>query len=448
MQIHIDPDTGRQAEQSLINFVWLLKLRWVAALGQLATVLTVDLLLGVELPLHYLLPLIAFEALSNLVFAGWLRLIDRRGGFGEDSLSTVEALLAAVMVLDLLLLTALLFATGGPSNPFCLFYLVNVLLGSLVLRPLWSFGLMGFGVLCFTLLFYAHEPLPGLPPLAGGLTAWEMHEAWQLYLAGALASFALLAITLLYFFTRLRRELGELELELDVAKEQRERSKRLEAMATLAAGAAHELSTPLSTIAVVANELQRDLERGGDLAHATEDARLIRQEVQRCRSILDQMSSDAGESAGEGLQKLSISELLAEVMEGCKDESRVELQVDVRIADAQLSVPRTALVQALRNLVHNGIDASERGQLVEFSAEQVDGGVLIAVRDQGHGMDAETLERAGSPFFTTKEVGQGMGLGLFLTRSVLDRLGARFGIESQEGLGTVARVWFGPAQVS
>jgi hypothetical protein len=168
MQIHIDPDTGRKAEQSLINFVWLLKLRWVAALGQLATVLTVDLLLGVELPLHYLLPLIAFEALSNLVFAGWLRLIDRRGGFGEDSLSTVEALLAAVMVLDLLLLTALLFATGGPSNPFCLFYLVNVLLGSLVLRPLWSFGLMGFGVLCFTLLFYAHEPLPGLPPLAGG----------------------------------------------------------------------------------------------------------------------------------------------------------------------------------------------------------------------------------------------------------------------------------------
>ena len=162
MEIRQEARAARSSEHSLINFVWLLKLRWAAAIGQLGTVLSVELLLGVELPLGILFGLIGFEAFSNLLFTGWLRAARRRGGWTVEAVPTALALVAAVMVLDLLLLTALLYVSGGPSNPFSLFYLVNVLLASLLLPAVWGWAMAGFGVLCFGFLFYAHEPLAGL----------------------------------------------------------------------------------------------------------------------------------------------------------------------------------------------------------------------------------------------------------------------------------------------
>ncbi len=433
------------SQRSLINFAWLLNLRWAAVLGQLGTVLSVEFGLGVELPLTLLLSLIAFAALSNLLLSCYLWALRR--GEAVAAGGVLPVLLGSVMILDLLLLTALLYVSGGPSNPFSIFYLVNVLLASLLLPQLWGWALAGFGGLCFAFLFYAHEPLPGLPAISGEPSVEEMNEAWKLYLLGLGVAFGALSLTLFYFFSRLRTALAKLGEELELATEQRERSRRLEGMATLAAGAAHELATPLSTIAVVAKELERALQKGGSPERISEDARLIRQEVQRCREILDQMSSDAGESTGEGPQVFAVQQLCDEVIMGCKAPGRVMLRACAGAAELRLDLPRTTVVRALRNLVNNAIDGSATGQEVEFLAEKVADGLLLTVRDEGQGMDAETLERAGSPFFTTKEVGEGMGLGLFLTRTVLDRLGARFELESQPGIGTLARVWFSEERI-
>ena len=244
----------------------------------------------------------------------------------------------------------------------------------------------------------------------------------------------------MFFVARITRELDLRKFQLAAERERQVRTERVEALGTLAAGAAHELASPLSTIAVVAKEIEGRLEREGAREEELEDARLVRDEVARCRRILDRMTFDAGEPAGEELVPCTVDELLGRTVEHVPGASRVDVETSSPARDRLLFLPAEGLAQALRALVSNALDASLPGQRVWVRASLSESNLVITVEDMGEGMAPEHVSRALDPFFTTKEPGSGMGLGLFLARSVIERLGGDLGVVSSPGQGTTMTV--------
>lgn len=430
-----DANSGPTHNRLTVQARWLLWLRWFAVAGQFATVLTASWAFQIALPMKPLLLVIVFTIATNLALELWLYL---PGGLRRKlrKANTTEAAkshrlgrrtLAAILALDLASLTILLYFTGGVANPFVVFYFVNVALGAVILPTSWAFALTAAAMACACGLYMSHVPLPALGP------------STVLRTQGLLVALAACGLVITYFITRVTRELREREQQLRVAEQQRFRAERLEALATLAAGAGHELASPLSTIAVIAGELQHHLE-GADVPDTVlEDVSLIRTELDYCRNILDRMSGHAGEAVGESVEDITVEGLVDEVLEGLRHPERVETKLGAA-ANRQLRVPLQALAQAMRGVVQNALDASPDGQPVTISVQDSPQEVVIEVTDRGNGMEPAVLQRIGEPFFTTKEPGQGMGLGHFLTRNVLERLGGRIDIESQVGQGSTAIV--------
>lgn len=423
-----------------INLSWLVQLRWAATLGQLVTIATVGFVLGYDVPVAELLAVIAGGAASNVFLMRGSRRLQRVAD--EERVGMMgELLVASILALDIVLLTFLLLVAGGPANPFSIFYLVNLALGALMLRTLWVWALAIFVMVAYVSLFFIHQRMPGLPEIGSATPFVDLleprsAEPTTVLVHGTFVAIAVAALIIVYFITRLRGELESREQELTRARERQATSQRFEALATLAAGAAHELSSPLSTIAVIARELERELLSAGHADHAVEDARLVRQEVSRCRVILDRMSHEAGEMAGETMADLGLAELVNGALEEFPSAKRIVLTLAERDAGVSLRVPRRAFEQSLRSLLQNAVDASEPGRNVHLEVRAQDAGIEFVVRDWGGGMPAEVLARAGDPFYTTKEPGEGMGLGLFLVRAVVERLGGQLAFESEVGFGT------------
>lgn len=425
-------------ERVRINVRWLLTLRWAAAVGQLLTIAAVALFMDIELPLGELGAIVAVEFATNGALAWWFRREVAMHSW-EQSHLLAERLLGLVMTLDMFLLTGLLYLTGGPNNPFCIFYMVNIALAAVVLKPRWALWLTTFAVACYSTIVLVHRPLPALetlasPPSPPGEVELSIRTQGLWFAVGGASFF------IVYFITRVTAELTRREQELSEAQHRRAQTQKLEALATLAAGAAHELASPLSTIAVVARELELQLLRGGGPEGTAQDAALIRNEVARCRAILDQMAAGAGESVGEVILNLSASELVAATLDGLREAERVQIDLPAEVAAERLHVPQHALAHCLRGLLRNALDASGASGQVRMIVGRDRDRLTIEIRDQGTGMSPEILARAGDPFFTTKEPGQGMGLGLFLTRRVIERLSGTMDLSSVVGRGTTATI--------
>jgi two-component system sensor histidine kinase RegB len=403
------------------------RLRWGAIVGQAAVIAYVEWGLRIALPLVSLAGILALEFAANLGFEVWLR---RR-------LPVSEPTVAAALALDVSCFTGLLYLTGGPLNPFSFLYLVHIALAALVLRQRWAWTLVLLSVGASAALFVRHVPLP---MNHHGMSAAEhqhmMHhgagEPLDLHLRGMWVAFAVAAAFIVYFINRVTRALSDREAELARARELAARTEKLASMATLAAGAAHELATPLSTIAVIAKEL----ERGATQDSVAEDARMVREQVERCRTILTQMSEGAGEAPGEAARSTSLQELVEVALDGLASPNRVRLEWVDGAREEAVVVPLRAVAQALRNVLSNGIDASplDRDVVLRIAPSGTD--CRFEVSDSGAGMSSDVLAHATEPFFTTKEPGRGMGLGLFLTRSVVEHLGGGIDIASRAGQGT------------
>lgn len=421
-----------------VNLGWLLKLRWVAIIGQLATIAFARWALSIQLLLWPLLVIIGLTLLSNLVLAYWY-LQDRRLPVEESDATadgTQTPLLGLVMTMDMLSLTTLLYVTGGPTNPFFLFYFVNASLGGILLDRNWAWALNLLSIACFTGLLFRYVPVPEFG-LAQVLTPPSLSGQFSLVHLGLLAGFATCSSVIVYFMTRLTGELRQQELDLRLAQQQKSRSEKLEALGTLAAGAAHELATPLSTIAVVAKDVEtmlRRAETGGDPIDGSlvDDVGEIRQELDRCKRILDRMSGQAGEPVGEMIEWLSLEELAQEICEGLEvNQARIRTTISDRKSKTRVRVPRVALSQAVRALVQNGLDASPEDQPVELRLDVLANELTISVIDRGLGMPPDVLDRVSEPFFTTKQPGKGMGLGVYLAKNVIERIGGTLAFESQ-----------------
>jgi two-component system sensor histidine kinase RegB len=301
-----------------------------------------------------------------------------------------------------------------------------------VLRPSWSWALAALSFACFGALFIRHVWLP-----LDNSTHARLMEHVHTHLSGMWIAFGVAAAFIVHFVTRVNRALHESEIELRQASVLAARNEKLASLATLAGGAAHELATPLSTIAVVAKEVERRIERGTSSEDLAADARLIREQVERCREILQQLATWSGEPIGESIEAVDLGELVRSAANGVGND-RVEIVDSTASVDRTVNVPARAVTQALRAVIDNAVRASgpDARVTVKLSAEARR--FFIEVVDSGSGMTRDVLDRAGEPFFTTRPPGSGMGLGLFLTRAVIERIGGEVVLDSIEGRGTRA----------
>lgn len=406
----------------------LLRLRWGSAAGQFLIILALWRVGNLTLPIATLIELASLTALTNAAFWWWLR----------PGRATTTAWIGSALAFDTLQLTALLYVTGGASNPFSVFYLVQITAAASLLGSAWTWSVSALAVSCYAALF-------ALPATPRNAEAEHMAQMMAGHLRAMWVALTLAAALTAYFVTRLTAGLVARDREIAVMRESAARRDRLSAVTTLAAGAAHELATPLTTVAVVAGELQRSIAAlpAGTRDPLSEDIELIRAEVVRCREILDGIGVGSGHAAGEMPERFTISELLEET------RGRLQPQEASRVTaigthDApSLFLPRRAVVRALLSLLRNALEASAEGAgvTVEIDAGVAPGSIVrMTVRDRGRGMSPDVLARAGEPFFTTKPPGQGLGLGLFLASNLAEQLGGRFSIESSPSRGTTARM--------
>jgi two-component system sensor histidine kinase RegB len=403
---------------SVLTLPWLRLLRWTAVAGQTVTVLVVVWGLRLPLPLAAVFGCIVTTALSNL----GLHFVPPGRGEAPPALATI---LAA----DVMLLTLLLHFSGGPHNPFSSFYLVHVALAAVALPPGWVALVAGLGCTGYGLLFLGHQMLPLPGDVACGIGP---NLPLAVHLRGMLVAFVLTAAAIVFFAGRLQQALRRREAELAGARQRAAQNERFAALATLAAGAAHELGSPLGTIAVAAGEVVRAVRAQPGLAELADDADLIREEVARCRAILNRLESQSGDAPRE----IPAAEIIRLI------RARFPAALEFRVAPEVPTVyaPPEAFRQALVSLVQNAFDAGPPGQTVSCFIRRERSGIRVQVFDRGEGLSPAASVHAGEPFFTTKPPGRGTGLGLFLVRMLAERIGGSFQITSTVA-GTTAALY-------
>ena len=399
---------------------WIVRLRYGMILGEVALVLLVSVALNVRVP--FFPP--AFVVVLQLCTNYWL-------GRNRDRLSeNAERAVGPLLLLDAVCLTLILAMTGGATNPFSLLYLVHITFSAVILHRAWTWALGVVSAISFGLLFWISKPVP----------AFQTHaatEAVSLHLMGMWVAFTTAALLISYFIGKVSQEAREKEQELLEMQKRLARNERLASLVTLSAGAAHEIATPLATIAVSAREIERG---AGLLADRSleDDARLIRSEVERCRLILERMGAQGGDPIGEAPSAVDLQELLRRTKERFPNhQTRIDVEV-LASNSATCIIPARAAVEALGALVKNALDASPNGERVVLNAQLTNDGLRFVIRDHGTGMTREVIERVAEPFFTTKPPGQGMGLGAFLAHLFAQRLGGSLSFESVQGAGCTA----------
>lgn len=398
----------------------LIRLRWLAIVGQSLTVLLVAYGLKFPLPVSMCFALIACSAWMNL----WLT-------FRYPAAHRLTPLSAfVILTFDSLQLAGLLYMTGGLTNPFSVLMTVPVVISATSL-PLRLTAVLGALVMAAaTLLVFFHQPLP-----------W--HEGAPLempfvYVAGIwMAVFSSIAFTAIYAF-RVAEEARLLANALAATELVLQREQHLSALDGLAAAAAHELGTPLATIALVAKEMEKVL---GDDPKYREDVTLLRSQSERCREILKRLTSLSSEGEAH-LSRLPLTSLVEEVTAPHRDFGiSIKLRPGERIGAEPVGRRNPGVIYGLGNLVENAVDFARKTVTVRWSWD--DEHVSFSIIDDGPGFPPEIIDRIGEPYMSTRqgtEAGGGLGLGLFIAKTLLERSGATLDFRNSSGLGEGAVV--------
>lgn len=406
------------AQPGHIRAETLIAIRWVAIFGQAATVLIVHFGFGFQTPLLVCMTAIGASAALNLFLQARYK--------GARQMSLRDAFLS--LGFDAAQLAFLLALTGGPLNPFAVLMLAPVTVSASVLpgrQTLWL-GLLAAALT--TVIAVAHFPLPGPAP--------------KLPWIYALAGWAALVVGIFFvagYVARVATEQQRMSRALGAVEETLQREQRVSAVGALAAAAAHELGTPLATIALVAKELSRDLELG---AEAAEDAALIVSQTERCRAILADLSARPGEGAGgdagQRFYPIVVSMLMRELADPRRPEG-VDLTIIQRPiagdAGAEPRIRRTPeLINGLSNILSNALQfaVDEVTVSIAWSANNLS----ITVVDDGPGFPPDLIRRIGEPYISTRRDQAGhMGLGLFIARTLLENSGATLKFSNRPGAG-------------
>ena len=422
------------AARGRVRLRTLSNLRWLAIAGQSATLFVVYFGLGYSLPLWRCIGVIAASALLNVLltvrYEASHRLTNRE--------ATVH------LAYDVLQLAALLYLTGGIANPFSLMFLAPVVIAATTLNLGNTMILGAVAFFAIALIAVAHEPLP-----------WAPHETLrlpQLYLGGIWASLVIgIGFTTIYAW-RIARESARMSAGLAATQLALAREKRLASIGALATAAAHELGTPLGTIAVVARELERALPPGSP---EVDDIRLLRAEAERCRGILTTLARPE-KSVIEATQRMALGAVLDDIAAEYRSE---DLEIRIETEESKEPEPKIwrvpELIHGLGNFIANAADFAETR--VSVRAGWTDKDLHISVEDDGPGFSPEILERIGEPYVTSRPGSyalgetelepseafagqQGMGLGFFIAKTLIEQTGGRVHAQNRAGGGATVSV--------
>lgn len=404
----------------------LILLRWITLVGLLVLLVATRPLFKLALPL---LPML-FVALALLAInlGAWWRL--RHGGQAGDR----EVF--AHIVIDAAVLSAILYWTGGATNPFVSLLLVYLVLTAALLPIRYTWAMAGLTIASYSLLLFYYEPLMSV--VAHDHHDMAMHEGvgFRMHIVGMWFNFVISTLLIAGFAARMLQSVRERDQELAAAREDMLRNERIVALGTLAAGAAHELGTPLSTIAVISHELERDLAAQPE---AAENVGILRQQVARCKSILSELLARAGGDRLEAARPERADGFLRQVLDKWNlMRPGLAPQLAWQAGAAPLIPTDTTLEQALLNLLNNAADASRNA--IEIDAAWDARQFTLTIRDRGPGFDGAAMQQAGKACFTTKPPNEGVGIGMFLANATIERHGGEVRWFNREGGGAVTEV--------
>ncbi len=442
----------------------LVALRSIAVAAQLITLAVVWKIMELELDWQPMLLTIATLAAINLF--SWLRLGGTKGS-GLPAASPLRGLrlrnnsivsnpeLFAQLCVDVAALSILLYYSGGSTNPFISLYLLPLVITAATLPPRYTWGMAALTTLCYTLLMKYYVPLPMLHGRSAaasamhdmnnmnhdmaGMSGMAEENIFNLHVLGMWLGFVLSAAIIAWFVVRMAQAVRQRDETLARVREEILRNERIVALGTQAAGAAHEMGTPLSTMAVVIGELQHDAPAGQP--ELRDSLTILDEQVRGCKRILDKIMANAQDIGAVSPQ--AVNELMAELLDEwqlLRPTAQYNYSSHDKGRPGGVSAPRISvdvtLRAALMNLLNNAADASP--QPIEILSRWDNSVFTLEIHDHGKGLSGDAALKAGSAFFTTKK--EGRGLGLFLANATIERMGGTVRLYNREAGGATTEL--------
>lgn len=342
------------------------------------------------------------------------------------------------LLLDIVGVSVILYTSGGATNPFISYYLVPITISAALLPWRYTWMIAALSLAAYTLLLFFYQPLPALLPDHSQHSGHDMvmdNRGVNLHILGMWVTFALSTALITYFVVKMAHALRAQQLQQANSREDELRDEQILAVATLAAGTAHELGTPLSTMTVLLDEMT-----ASDITDKPlqDDLQCLKTQLERCRKILANLVNTAEIRSHDEKQTVYLKAYIATLVDHwqlMRPQTDLRVTVDPVIRQQRLRVDPT-LEQAISNLLNNAAEASRNGVDLNLSIERQQ--AVIVVRDDGDGIPLEVADRIGKPFVTTK--GKGLGLGLFLSHATIDRYGGSIKLYNHPEGGTVAEL--------
>jgi len=421
LQMHIQSKADEE-RRAAARVDTLIRLRWLAILGQAATLSFTSVVLGFAMPIGW-----CFAAVAASV---WLNLALKINFTPNQRVG--ERTASLLLAFDILQLAGLLYLTGGIQNPFAMLFLAPVMISAVILPVRRTLLLLVLTIGCATLLLKYHHPLPWM--------VGEQFSLPSLYVAGIWLAVAISCSFVAAYGHKVADEARRLNTALQATELAFAREQHLIQLDGLAAAAAHELGTPLATIALVAKELQRSQDKTQD----EEDLRLLDQQVQRCRAILAKLASIKS-ADDQILGAISVGQVIEEVVAPLR-VSGVAINTNTCGDGPEPALRRTpGIIFGLSSFLENAIDFARNEVRVQgtWNTNRIE----IEIHDDGLGFSPEILPKVGEPYVTTRPMRgredpqeKGLGLGIFIAKNLLERAGAKVVIGNAEAPETGARV--------
>ena len=400
------------------NLKYLLLIRLFAIGGQVIALLFMQYFFSIELPVLPISAIIITLAFFTII--SWWRLQ------GMTVLS--QRTFFVQLLVDLVALSLLIYYTGGSINPFVSLFIIPIIFAAASLKTTYTWIIAIIALVSYTALMFYHVPLGNK----------DIHdEHLRLHIWGMWYGFILSAILVAYFVSRIAKTIRDQDRLLAATREEQLHAEQILALGTLAAGTAHELGTPLSTVAVLTRELEHENEQNPELAA---NFRVIREQIDRCKSILARMSVDAGQLQADAGHRDKLKNYILAILDSWQQtRSDVEVSLIIRPEDSGPDIiADQTLSHAIINVLNNAAEAT--ANIVTIDTAWDAKSLNIKIHNDGHGIDPEILAQLGKSIISSKSPDNGMGLGLFLARTTFNRYGGNLELTNREDGGVTAEI--------